>query len=68
MAKKTSSTAADEVPANSFHAAILPVQQFAADSIRLVKRCTKPDAKGTQQPTQRCSMCQADRCSGSSES
>ena len=47
MAKKSATaTAAEEVPANSFQAAILPVQQFAQDSIRLVKRCTKPDAKG----------------------
>ena len=25
-----------------------PVRQFAKDSIRLVKRCTKPDRKGNQ--------------------
>ena len=24
-----------------------PVRQFAKDSVRLVKRCTKPDKKGT---------------------
>jgi len=37
--------AREEVPLNSFEAAILPVKQFAADSIRLFKKCTKPDAK-----------------------
>jgi len=43
MAKKT--IAPEEVPANSFQAVFLPVKQFASDSIRLVNKCTKPDAK-----------------------
>ena len=29
---------------------IEPVKQFAKDSIRLVKRCTKPDKKGKKRP------------------
>jgi len=46
MPKKTTTTSTDEViPSNSFQALILPVKQFGADSIRLVNRCTKPDAK-----------------------
>jgi protein transport protein SEC61 subunit gamma-like protein len=32
-------------PQNSFQAALDPAKRFAQDSFRLVKRCTKPDAK-----------------------
>jgi len=35
----------NEVAENSFQSAILPAKRFAADSYRLIKRCTKPDAK-----------------------
>lgn len=34
-----------DAPSNSFQAAILPARRFAADSYRLINRCTKPDAK-----------------------
>jgi len=43
MAKKT--VVADDLPSNSFQAAIAPAKQFGLDSIRLINRCTKPDAK-----------------------
>lgn len=44
--KATTTTSSDEViPSNSFQALVLPIKQFGADSIRLVNRCTKPDAK-----------------------
>jgi protein transport protein SEC61 subunit gamma-like protein len=33
------------IPQNSFQAALDPAKRFAQDSFRLVKRCTKPDAK-----------------------
>jgi protein transport protein SEC61 subunit gamma-like protein len=51
MAKKSlNSSSADSEssivhPQNSFQAAIDPARRFAQDSFRLVKRCTKPDAK-----------------------
>ena len=48
MAKKTrtSTTAGgEEPPANSVQALLLPVKQFGLDSMRLLTRCTKPDAK-----------------------
>ncbi len=48
MAKKTvASVETVDAPQNSFQAAVDPAKRFAQDSIRLVKRCTKPDAKGT---------------------
>lgn len=43
MGKKSQAPA--ELPTNSFQAAILPAKRFAQDSFRLIKRCTKPDAK-----------------------
>lgn len=36
---------ASAAPQNSFQAALEPAKRFAQDSFRLVKRCTKPDAK-----------------------
>ena len=48
MPKKTTTattTDGEVLPSNSFQALLLPVKQFGADSIRLVNRCTKPDAK-----------------------
>ena len=30
--------------------AVKPVKEFAKDSYRLVKRCTKPDRKGASEP------------------
>lgn len=50
MAKKSVNSSGDSEssivhPANSFQAAIDPARRFAQDSFRLVKRCTKPDAK-----------------------
>ena len=47
MPKKVASTTTDGevLPANSFQALVQPIKQFGADSIRLVNRCTKPDAK-----------------------
>jgi len=32
-------------PQTAFQQAIEPARKFAADSIRLINRCTKPDAK-----------------------
>jgi hypothetical protein len=34
-------------PQTAFQAAVEPAKRFAADSFRLIKRCTKPDAKGS---------------------
>jgi len=34
-----------ELPASSLEAAFEPAKKFAMDSYRLIKRCTKPDAK-----------------------
>ena len=52
MAKKSASSSAESesssgvvAPQNSFQAALEPAKRFAQDSFRLVKRCTKPDAK-----------------------
>ncbi len=46
MVKKIDEDSVDvAAPQNSFQAAILPAKRFAQDSFRLVKRCTKPDAK-----------------------
>ena len=46
MPKKSTTVSSDEVlPSNSFQALVQPIKQFGADSIRLVNRCTKPDAK-----------------------
>jgi len=42
MVKKTKEPVSD----NQLVAAMEPVRQFALDSYRLVKRCTKPDMKG----------------------
>jgi len=33
------------IPENSFYATIEPARKFFKDSSRLLKRCTKPDAK-----------------------
>jgi len=44
MARKSVSDGV-ESPQNSFQAAVDPARRFAQDSMRLVKRCTKPDAK-----------------------
>jgi preprotein translocase subunit Sss1 len=43
MGKKSEAVSA--APANSFQSAILPARRFAADSYRLLNKCTKPDAK-----------------------
>lgn len=47
MAKKSASGESSDVnaPQNSFQQAVEPAKRFAQDSYRLVKRCTKPDAK-----------------------
>lgn len=49
MAKKSVNSTEGEnsasAPQNSFQAAIYPAKRFAQDSMRLVNRCTKPDAK-----------------------
>lgn len=48
MAKKSVNSTDSEStvhPQNSFQAAIEPAKRFGQDSYRLVKRCTKPDAK-----------------------
>ena len=34
-----------EVPQTAFSTTVEPVKKFAMDSYRLIKRCTKPDAK-----------------------
>lgn len=39
------SSGAVSAPQNSLQAALEPAKRFAQDSMRLVKRCTKPDAK-----------------------
>mmetsp|Transcript_588 Transcript_588/g.779 ORF Transcript_588/g.779 Transcript_588/m.779 type:complete len:80 (-) Transcript_588:389-628(-) len=34
-----------EVEQTAFSTTVAPLRQFAMDSVRLIKRCTKPDAK-----------------------
>lgn len=35
---------------------VKPLKEFTKDSIRLVKRCTKPDLKGINQNSKRCDL------------
>ncbi len=44
--KKVSATATEEASEGGIIGFMAPVKQFATDSYRLVKKCTKPDAKG----------------------
>jgi hypothetical protein len=43
---KKKTTPEDVVPKSALRTAVDPAIRFAHDSIRLVQKCTKPDAKG----------------------